>query len=105
MGEDLKRRYAERRDSVIRAAEPKIENLDDGKRANLRTARDVLWHGAVTEDAVSAEYYGGLLAASRSNDSKDNTAVPFVDAIKSLSRRQLERIRSRRNHIRRFGCS
>ena len=90
MGEDLKRLYAAGRDRVMSAAERKIENLDDGKCANLRTARDVLWHGAVTEDAVSAEYYGGLLAASRSKDGKDDTAIPFVNAIKSLSRRQLK---------------
>lgn len=90
MGEDLKRLYAAGRDRVLAAAERKIENLDDGKRANLRTARDVLWHGAVTEDTVSAEYYGGLLAASRSSDGQDDTAIPFVNAIKALSRRQLK---------------
>lgn len=90
MGEDLKRLYVAGRDRVFSAAERKIENLDDGQRANLRTARDVLWHGAVTEDAVSAEYYGGLLAASRSSDGQDDTAIPFVNAIKSLSRRQLK---------------
>ena len=90
MGEDLNRLYAAGRDRVILAAGRKIENLDDGRRANLRTARDVLWHGAATEDAVSAEYYGGLLAASRSRDGKDDTAIPFVNAIKSLSRRQLK---------------
>ena len=90
MGEDLKRLYAAGRDRVMSAAQRKIGNLDDGKRANLRSARDVLWHGAVTEDAVSAEYYGGLLAASRSSDGKDDTAIPFVNAIKSLSRRQLK---------------
>ena len=90
MGEDLKRLYAAGRDRVMSAAERKIEDLDDGKRANLRTARDVLWHGAVTEDVVSAEYYGGLLAASRSADGQDDTAIPFVNAIKALSRRQLK---------------
>lgn len=86
MGEDLNRVYASGRDRVMSAAERKIEYLDDGRCANLRTARDVRWHGAVTEDTVSAEYYGGLLASSRSNDGKDDTAIPFVDAIKSLSR-------------------
>jgi len=90
IGEDLNSLYAAGRDRVMLAAARKVENLDDGRCANLRTARDVLWHGAFTEDAVSAEYYGGLLAASRSRDGKDDTAIPFVNAIKSLSRRQLK---------------
>ena len=90
IGEDLNRLYAAGRDRVMLAAARKVQNLDDGQCANLRTARDVLWHGAFTEDVVSAEYYGGLLAASRSRDGKDDTAIPFVNAIKSLSRRQLK---------------
>jgi hypothetical protein len=85
MGEDLKKLYAKGRDKLISAAFWKVRNPDDGKQANIRVTRDVLWNGAFTEDEVCAEYFGGILASSRSEDGKDDDAIQFVDAIKSLS--------------------
>jgi hypothetical protein len=89
IGEDLKKLYAKGRDKIISVAYRKIANVDDGKQANLRVTRDVLWNGAFTEDDVCAEYFGGILASSRSEDGKDDEAIQFVDVIKSLSSKQL----------------
>ena len=89
IGEDLAKLYAKGRDHLMRAATRKVADLDDGKRANLRVARDVLWHGAFAESDICSEYYGGLLAASRSADGEDDTAIPFVNAIKSMSSLQI----------------
>ena len=89
IGEDLKKIYAKGRDKLVAAAYRKIDNPDDGKQANLRVTRDVLWNGAFTEDEVCAEYFGGILASSRSADGKDDDAIQFVDVIKSMSARQL----------------
>lgn len=89
IGEDLKKLYAKGRDKIISTAYKKISNPDDGKQANLRVTRDVLWNGAFTEDEVCAEYFGGILAASRSDDGKDDDAIQYVDVIKSMSSRQL----------------
>ena len=89
IGEDLAKLYEAGRDRVIAAAVRKTPDLDDGKCANLRVARDVLWHGAFTDSEFCSEYYGGLLAASRSEDGKDDTAIPFVSAIKSMSSMQI----------------
>jgi hypothetical protein len=89
IGEDLKKLYAKGRDKLVAAALRKVENPEDGKQANLRVTRDVLWNGAFTEDEVCAEYFGGILAASRSEDGKDDSAIQFVDVIKSLSAKQL----------------
>ncbi len=89
IGEDLKKVYAKGRDKLISAAYRKVRNPDDGKQANLRVTRDVLWNGAFTEDEVCAEYFGGVLASSRSEDGKDDGSIQFVDAIKSLSAKQL----------------
>jgi hypothetical protein len=89
IGEDLKKIYAKGRDKLIAAAYRKIKNPDDGKQANLRVSRDVLWNGAFTEDEVCAEYFGGILASSRSVDGKDDDAIQFVDVIKSMSAKQL----------------
>ena len=88
-GEDLKRAYAAGRDRLISAATRKIEDLDDGKSASLRVTRDVLWHGTTSEDEVCAEYFGGILASSRTNDGKDDSSIQFVDVTKSLSSTQL----------------
>ncbi len=89
-GEDLKRVYAAGRDKIVAAASRKIENLEDGQQANLRVARDVFWNGAFTDEEVCAEYFGGILASSRSEDGKDDSSIHFIDVIKSLSSRQLQ---------------
>ena len=90
IGGDLEKLYAAGRDRIIGQAAAKVDNLEDGRRANLRVARDVLWNGAFSESEVSVEYYAGLLAASRSMDGLDDEATPFVDAVKSLASRQLK---------------
>ena len=90
IGDDLQELYAAGRDRIISRAAGKVDDLDDGKRANLRVARDVLWNGAFSESEVCVEYYAGLLAASRSVDGLDDEAAPFVDAVKSLASRQLK---------------
>lgn len=89
IGEDLKRLYSVGRDKILAAGYRKIQNPDDGKRANLRVTRDVMWNGAFTDDEVCAEYFGGILATSRSEDGKDDSSIQFVDVIKSLSSTQL----------------
>lgn len=88
-GEDLKRLYAVGRDKILAAGYKKIEDIEDGKQANPRVTRDVLWNGAFSDDDVCAEYFGGILAASRSEDGKNDDSIQFVDVIKALSSRQL----------------
>lgn len=89
VGEDIKKVYAKGRDRLIATAYRKISDEDDGKQANRRVTRDVMWNGAFTDDEVCAEYFGGLLASSRSIDGKDDDVIQFVDVVKSLSSRQL----------------
>jgi len=45
--------------------------------------------GSYCEDELSAEYFGGILASSRSVDSKDDRGVPLIDILKSLSTHQI----------------
>lgn len=90
IGRDMAQLYAAGRDRILNVAIRKIPDPDDGKRANLRVARDALWNGAFTESAVAAEYYGGLLASSRSEDGTDDTAIPFMQTVTSLSSKQLQ---------------
>jgi hypothetical protein len=90
MGDDINKLYAKGRDKIVEVATKKIDNPEDGRTVNLRAARDVLWNGAITDDEVCAEYFGGMLAAARSEDGKDDSVVHYVDTIKAMSARQLE---------------
>ena len=90
IGEDIQSLYVIGRDKIINAAYRKIEDPDDQKVVNIRVARDVLWHGAFSDDEICAEYFGGILAASRSDDGQDDRSIEFVDTIKGLSSSQLK---------------
>lgn len=89
MGDDLNKVYKSNRDKLLAKAAKKVADPDDGAKPNLRVARDVVWNGAVTDDEVCAEYFGGLLASSRSTDGRDDSALIYVDCIKALSAKQL----------------
>lgn len=89
LGEDLRKLYAVGRDKIITAGYQKLDDPGDGKKANLRVARDVFWSGAFTDEEICAEYFGGILATSRSSDGKDDSSIQFVTMIKSLSSSQL----------------
>ena len=89
MGDDLAQLYEKGRNRIFSVARKKIPDVEDGKRANLRVARDVLWNGAFCDEAIGAEYFGGILAASRTVDGRSDDAIPFVDAVKAMSSSQL----------------
>ncbi len=89
LGEDMKKLYALGRDKIIIKAYNKIFNKDDNKKANLRVARDVFWNGSFSDEEICAEYFGGILASSRSDDGRDDNGINYTDTIKSLSSKQL----------------
>lgn len=89
VGEDFQKLYEKGRDLIIEKAKEKIANIDDGFQSNLRISREVFWNGAFSEEAICAEYFGGILASSRSKDGKDDDNLYFVNVIKNLSSTQL----------------
>lgn len=88
IGSDLQKLYSTGRDKILAVAIRKSD-VKDGKKANLRVARDVFWNGSFTDEAICAEYFGGILASSRSANGKDDRGVYYTDIIKSLSSQQL----------------
>lgn len=90
IGQDLQSLYKKGRELILRKSYQKLKDPNDGKKANLRVARDVFWNGSFTDEAICAEYFGGILAASRSEDGKNDSGVFFVDIIKSMSSGQLK---------------
>lgn len=88
ISEDLAKLYASGRDKIVSAASRKTDVTKDGL-VNLRVARDVFWNGSFTDESICAEYFGGILAAARTEDGKDDRGVFYLDIMKSLSARQL----------------
>lgn len=89
IGGDLASLYRSGVNRILESAYRKTKDIDDGKAANLRVAHEVLKNGAYSTDECVLEYFGGLLASSRSSDGWRDGATPFVDVVKSLSSSQL----------------
>jgi hypothetical protein len=89
VGADLRNVYEAARNKLLNAALRKTPNIEDGKRANIRVAHGVLTGGAFSDSEICAEYFGGILAASRTEDGHDDDAIQFVEVTKSLSSKQL----------------
>jgi hypothetical protein len=89
VGGDLRNVYEAARNKLLNAALRKTPNIEDGKRANIRVAHGVLASGAFSDSEICAEYFGGILAASRTEEGQDDDAIQFVEVTKSLSSRQL----------------
>lgn len=88
ISKDLSKIYTHGRDNIISAATRKTDiNID--ATVNLRVARDVFWNGSYTDETICAEYFGGVLASSRSADGKDDIGIYYLDIIKSMSSSQL----------------
>lgn len=90
IGADLKQLYEKGKDKIVANAIKKTKDIESAGQTNLRVSRDVFWNGSFTDESICAEYFGGILAASRSADGKDDTGVFYVDIIKSLSSGQLK---------------
>lgn len=89
IGKDLNQLYQKGKDKIIANATKKTPNIEDGGQTNLRVTRDVFWNGSFADESICAEYFGGILAASRSNDGKNDAGIFYLDIIKSLSSGQL----------------
>lgn len=89
LGTDLQHVYEAAKNKILNAALKKTPNIDDGKTANVRVAHGVLSGGAFSDSEICAEYFGGILAASRTDEGQNDDAIQFVEVTKALSSRQL----------------
>lgn len=65
-----------------------IEGLDEGA-ISPRVLRGILDEGSYIEDEVGTEYYGGVLAGSRTVDGRNDSAVALIEVMNTLSSPQL----------------
>ena len=84
IGNDWKQHYEKGMSIIYAKFTKKTQKIEKGQ-TNLRVTRDVLWNGSFTNDEICAEYFGGVLAASVSENGKDDSGIFYLDIIKSLS--------------------
>ena len=89
MSDGFKEAWAISWQKIMENAATKTPDLDDGKATNLRVTCEVFRHGSITDDPICIDYFGGILAASRSTDGKNDTAIHYLDCIKAMSAKQL----------------
>lgn len=77
-------------DNIFRKATRKLGNkIEQEGTVSPRVLKHVLDEGRFCEDALAAEYYGGILASSRSVNGRDDRGVTLLAVIKDLSVYQL----------------
>jgi hypothetical protein len=65
------------------------KNIDDGGQVPPRILKDIIGEAAYCENEFMSEYYGGLLAASRTENSNDDKTVSFTKLVGSMSTMQV----------------
>ena len=71
------------------AAEKVSNRLEDPGAVPPRVLRDIVNDASYNEDAISVEYFGGVLASSRSPFSRDDRAAVFTALLSRLSTYQI----------------
>lgn len=87
--DDFKKLYEKWRDFIIKKATSKVKNMDSQEMTNFRVTKEVFWNWSFTDEAICAEYFGWILASSRTVDGKDDSGIYYLDIIKWLSSKQL----------------
>jgi hypothetical protein len=93
LGEGIKS-FAEKRFENLRKIFENASRLigdvqEDGKRVHPRVLKDILDDGSLRDDEISASYYGGVLASSRSGVSRDDRGAAFSSLLGRLTTYQL----------------
>jgi hypothetical protein len=87
---DAAARSVDNLNRILSAACDKLKrDLDVPGTVNARVFKHVCDEGRFVEDPVAVEYFGGVLAAARCADEKDDSLVPIVRLIEGLSSAQL----------------
>lgn len=93
LGSELKEFTRRRLDTISRvfanATEKAGDRLDEPGAVPPRVLRDILNEASFNEDAVSVEYFGGVLASSRTPTSRDDRAAALTSLLSRLSTYQI----------------
>lgn len=70
----------------IKLLGPKIEIYGE---VSPRILKNILSEGAFCEDELASEYFGGVLASSRTSDSKDDRGLAYLAVVNNMSTYQI----------------
>lgn len=77
-------------DQVFQKAKQKLgTRLDEDGGVSPRVLKHVFDEGRFADDAIVVEYYGGMLAGSKSATSADDRALPYLAKVQQLPSAQL----------------
>jgi len=89
IGQDLAARYSEYRQRntgrIIGRAEKKARESGRSGSVHPRVAHRVIEEGSFGDDAVIADYLGGLLAGGRTPNGRDDRAIVWSNLVTALS--------------------
>lgn len=93
IGEEIKM-FTEKRINNIKqiflSAERKLgDKINQDGKVPPKVLRGILNEGSFSEDELSVEYFGGLLASSRSENSRDDRAAYYISLLEHLSSYQI----------------
>ncbi|CAN5611910.1 hypothetical protein BH24ACI2_BH24ACI2_07970 [soil metagenome] len=92
-GEDLRKWTARRKENFTRILESAWKKLGSKTetygQVNPRVLKGILSEGTFCDDELMAEYFGGVLASSRSEVSRDDRGASFVALIGRLTTYQI----------------
>ena len=93
LGQDLleyKRRRRENADKILLNAGEKLgDKLNSPGRVPLKVFKTVINEGSYFDDAVATEYFGGVLASSRTEVDRDDRGARLAKMIDNMSAYQL----------------
>ena len=69
----------------VKAANKLGSRIDEPGQVNSRVLKHILDEGRFCEDELVAEYYGGILASSKTGIERDDRGVSIISGIKQLS--------------------
>jgi len=84
MGQDTLKFYR-----LLKIADRKLPDQVSDGGIHARVFRKTCENARDFDDAFAVEYFGGILASSRVEDSNDDSAMPFIKKIEELSTPQL----------------
>ncbi len=77
-------------DNIFLIAKSKLgDRLDGDGIVSPRILKHILDEGRFCEDTVTAEYLGGILAASKNNNKNDDRGITFLKKLESMSAFQI----------------
>lgn len=87
---DFTKKRVENVSRIFKKAEAILgDKINEDGKIPPRILRKIIDEGSFIDDELSAQYFGGILASSRTNNNKDDRGVPLLKIVEGLSSYQM----------------